>query len=215
MTDELIRGTAWGGAVRVFGAKTTELVRELQRRHDTFPTASAALGRTATAAAMMGFMLKGDEKLTVQVKGDGPIGQIVVDANAAGEVKGYVDYPHTHLPSNSLGKLDVSGAVGKTGFLNVTKDLGLKEPYRGSVPSSRASWPRTLRITSRHPSRRLPPSGWASSSIPTTPCCMRADSSSRCCRTLLTSSYRVLSKPFRRCRTSPHYLIKARRPKES
>ncbi|MFD2332497.1 Hsp33 family molecular chaperone HslO [Cohnella sp. GCM10020058] len=134
MTDELIRGTAWGGAVRVFGAKTTELVRELQRRHDTFPTASAALGRTATAAAMMGFMLKGDEKLTVQVKGDGPIGQIVVDANAAGEVKGYVDYPHTHLPSNSLGKLDVSGAVGKTGFLNVTKDLGLKEPYRGSVP---------------------------------------------------------------------------------
>ncbi|MBB6669593.1 Hsp33 family molecular chaperone HslO [Cohnella nanjingensis] len=134
MKDELIRGTAWDGAIRVFAARTTELVRELQRRHDTFPTASAALGRTATAAAMMGTMLKGDEKLTVQVKGDGPLGQIVIDANASGEVRGYVDYPHVHLPSNSMGKLDVAGAVGKTGFLNVTKDLGLKEPYRGSVP---------------------------------------------------------------------------------
>nr|WP_255654979.1 Hsp33 family molecular chaperone HslO [Cohnella sp. REN36] len=130
----MIRGTAWDGAIRVFAAKTTDLVRELQRRHDTYPTASAALGRTATAAAMMGTMLKGEEKLTVQVKGDGPIGQIVIDANAVGEVRGYVDYPHVHLPSNSLGKLDVAGAVGKTGFLNVTKDLGLKEPYRGSVP---------------------------------------------------------------------------------
>src|SRR5262249_14767957 len=79
-------------------------------------------------------MLKGDERLTIQVKGDGPIGQVVVDANAKGEVRGYVFEPHVHLPSNSMGKLDVAGAVGTTGYLNVTKDLGLKEPYRGSVP---------------------------------------------------------------------------------
>lgn len=134
MNDQLVRGTAWNGAIRVFAARTTQLVGELQRRHDTYPTATAALGRTATAAAMMGFMLKGDEKLTVQIKADGPLGQIVVDANAKAEVRGYVDEPHVHLPSNPQGKLDVAGAVGRNGFLNVTKDLGLKEPYRGSVP---------------------------------------------------------------------------------
>jgi len=132
--DGLIRGTAMGGRVRAFAVRTTALVEELRRRHDTWPTATAALGRTLTAGAMMGAMLKGDEKLTIQIKGDGPIGKIVVDANAKGEVRGYVDEPHTHLPSNSMGKLDVAGAVGRDGFLHVTKDLGLKEPYRGSVP---------------------------------------------------------------------------------
>ncbi|RED53069.1 Hsp33 family molecular chaperone HslO [Cohnella lupini] len=134
MKDELVRGTAWNGGLRVFAARTTALVSEMQRRHDTFPTATAALGRTATVAAMMGVMLKGKEKLTIQVKGDGPLGQIVMDANAEGEVRGFVDNPHIHLPSNSEGKLDVAGVVGRTGYLHVTKDLGLKEPYRGSVP---------------------------------------------------------------------------------
>ena len=132
--DRLIRGTALDGRVRAFAIRTTELVEELRRRHDTYPTATAALGRTVTAAAMMGAMLKGEEKLTVQVKGDGPIGQIVADANAKGEVRGYVAEPHVHLPSNSMGKLDVAGAVGTTGFIHITKDLGLKEPYRGSIP---------------------------------------------------------------------------------
>jgi molecular chaperone Hsp33 len=134
MKDELVRATAWDGGIRLFAARTTRLVSELQRRHDTFPTATAALGRAATAGAMMGAMLKGDERLTIQIKGDGPLGQIVVDANARAEVRGYVDHPHVHVPSNSLGKLDVSGAVGRSGYLNVIKDLGLKEPYRGSVP---------------------------------------------------------------------------------
>ncbi|MDU4695690.1 MULTISPECIES: Hsp33 family molecular chaperone HslO [Paenibacillus] len=132
--DRLIRGIALGGKVRAFAVRTTELVEELRRRHDTYPTATAALGRTVTAAAMMGAMLKGEEKLTVQVKGDGPIGQIMADANAKGEVRGYVKNPHVHLPSNSQGKLDVRGVVGTDGFIHVTKDLGLKEPYRGSVP---------------------------------------------------------------------------------
>ncbi|WP_223069010.1 Hsp33 family molecular chaperone HslO [Paenibacillus caui] len=132
--DRLIRGMAFDGKVRAFAVRTTALVEELRTRHDTYPTATAALGRTVTAAAMMGAMLKGDEKLTVQVKGDGPLGQIVADANAKGEVRGYVYEPHVHLPSNSQGKLDVAGAVGTTGFIHVTKDLGLKEPYRGSVP---------------------------------------------------------------------------------
>ncbi|MFB5679108.1 Hsp33 family molecular chaperone HslO [Paenibacillus terreus] len=134
LQDRLIRGTALDGRVRAFAIRTTELVEELRRRHDTYPTATAALGRTVTAAAMMGAMLKGEEKLTVQVKGDGPIGQIVADANAKGEVRGYVAEPHVHLPSNSMGKLDVAGAVGTSGFIHITKDLGLKEPYRGSIP---------------------------------------------------------------------------------
>ncbi|BFH65881.1 Hsp33 family molecular chaperone HslO [Paenibacillus azoreducens] len=132
--DCLIRGTAMSGRVRAFAVRTTGLVEELRQRHDTWPTATAALGRTLTAGAMMGAMLKGEEKLTIQVQGNGPIGQIVVDANAHGEVRGYVSEPHIHLPSNSQGKLDVAGAVGREGFLHVIKDLGLKEPYRGSVP---------------------------------------------------------------------------------
>lgn len=132
--DYLIRGTAYNGKVRVFAVRTTQLVDELRRRHDTYPTATAALGRTASAAAMMGAMLKGEEKLTIQVKGDGPIGQIVVDANAHGDVRGYVNNPDVHLPSNAQGKLDVAGAVGREGFIYIIKDLGLKEPYRGSTP---------------------------------------------------------------------------------
>ncbi|CAH8247623.1 Hsp33 family molecular chaperone HslO [Paenibacillus melissococcoides] len=134
MQDMLIRGTGLGGKVRIFAVRTTGLVNELQRRHGTYPTATAALGRTVTAAAMMGAMLKGDEKLTVQVKGDGPIGQIVADANAHGEVRGYVTHPQVQLASNAQGKLDVAGAVGRSGFIHVIKDLGLKEPYRGSSP---------------------------------------------------------------------------------
>jgi molecular chaperone Hsp33 len=134
MKDELVRGTAWNSGIRVFAARTTRLVSELQRRHDTFPTATAALGRAATAGAMMGIMLKDEGRLTIQVKGDGPLGQIVIDANARGEVRGYVDHPHVHLPSNSRGKLDVAGAVGTSGFVNIIKDMGLREPYRGSVP---------------------------------------------------------------------------------
>ncbi|UVI30382.1 Hsp33 family molecular chaperone HslO [Paenibacillus spongiae] len=132
--DILVRGTAWGGKIRVFAVRCTKLVDELQRRHETYPTTTAALGRTAAAGAMMGAMLKGEEKLTIQVKGDGPAGQIVVDANAHGEVRGYVDNPQVQLPSNSQGKLDVAGVVGRSGYIHIIKDLGLKEPYRGSIP---------------------------------------------------------------------------------
>ncbi|PWV96014.1 molecular chaperone Hsp33 [Paenibacillus cellulosilyticus] len=132
--DILLRGTAWGGRIRVFAVRATNLVSELQRRHGTFPTATAAFGRTLAAGAMMGSMLKGEEQLTIQVKGDGPIGQIVVDADAKGNVRGYVDHPQVHMASNSKGKLDVAGAVGRSGFIHIIKDLGLKEPYRGSSP---------------------------------------------------------------------------------
>lgn len=132
--DILLRATAWDGKIRVFSTRITNIVEEMRRRHDMFPTATAALGRTTAVGAVMGAMLKGDERLTIQVKGDGPIGQIVVDANGKGELRGYVDHPQAHHASNAKGKLDVAGAVGTSGNIYVTKDLGLKEPYRGSVP---------------------------------------------------------------------------------
>lgn len=134
MRDYLIRGTALDQKVRIFGVRATEVVAELQRRHDTWPTATAALGRAVAAGLMMGAMLKDEQKLTIQIKGNGPLGQIVVDANAKGEARGYVDNPHVDLPPNEQGKLDVKGAVGTEGALYIIKDLGLKEPYRGSIP---------------------------------------------------------------------------------
>ncbi|MZQ83420.1 Hsp33 family molecular chaperone HslO [Paenibacillus sp. 5J-6] len=134
MGDYLIRGTALQGRVRAFAVQTTDLTDELSRRHQTTPTATAALGRTAAAGLLLGAMLKGEEHLIIQVKGDGPIGQIVVDANAKGEVRGYVDNPLVDPPLKANGKLDVAAAVGTDGFLYITKDLGLKEPYKGSTP---------------------------------------------------------------------------------
>lgn len=134
LQDILVRGTAWNNKLRVFATRTTNVTEEMRRRHDMFPTATAALGRTAAVGFIMGAMLKGEERLVIQVKGDGPIGQVVVNANAKGELRGYVDYPQAHHATNKHGKLDVAGAVGTSGFIHVTKDLGLKEPYRGSVP---------------------------------------------------------------------------------
>lgn len=134
MKDYLIRGVALEGKVRAFAVLTRQLTQELHDRHQTTPTAIAALGRTAAAGLLMGAMLKGEERLTIQIKGGGPIGQIVVDANAHGEVRGYVSNPQVDLPLNQIGKLDVAGAVGTEGSLYLIKDLGLKEPYRGSIP---------------------------------------------------------------------------------
>ncbi|RXT09023.1 Hsp33 family molecular chaperone HslO [Ammoniphilus sp. CFH 90114] len=133
MKDYLVRAISRNGKVRAFAIRSTGVVEESRRRLDTWPVASAALGRSISASAMMGAMLKGNERLTVIIKGGGPIGQIVVDANGKGEVRGYVTNPHIHFPLNAMGKLDVAKAVGTDGQLLVTKDLGLKEPYNGSV----------------------------------------------------------------------------------
>jgi molecular chaperone Hsp33 len=130
--DQAVRGLAQEGRVRLLACVTTGLVAEMQRRHGTWPVATAALGRTASVAAMMAMLLKGDERLTVQVKGDGPLGAILVDATSTGDVRGYVQHPHVHLPSNAHGKLDVGGAVG-SGMLYVLRDMGLRDVYRGGV----------------------------------------------------------------------------------
>lgn len=120
--------------MRVFVAITTELANRAFRIHKTYPTATAALGRTLTAAAIMGATLKNDsDSVTIQFKGDGPLGSIVAVTDSRSHVRGYVVNPYVDIPLNSKGKLDVGGAVGK-GYLNVIKDLGLKEPYAGQVP---------------------------------------------------------------------------------
>ncbi|MGO4890170.1 Hsp33 family molecular chaperone HslO [Anaerobacillus sp. MEB173] len=134
MGDYLVRAIAFEGKVRAYAVKTTDMVGEAVRRHDTWPTASAALGRAMTATTMMGAMLKGEDKITVKIEGGGPIGQIIVDSNARGETRGYVGNPHVHFDLNSAGKLDVARAVGKDGFLSVVKDLGMREKFTGSVP---------------------------------------------------------------------------------
>ncbi|WP_350300859.1 Hsp33 family molecular chaperone HslO [Peribacillus frigoritolerans] len=134
MKDYLIKALGYEGQVRAYAVSTTDTVGEAQRRHYTWPTASAALGRAMTAGVMMGGMLKGEEKLTIKIEGGGPIGSILVDSNAKGEVRGYVTHPQTHFDLNEQGKLDVRRAVGTDGLLTVVKDIGLRDYFSGQVP---------------------------------------------------------------------------------
>ncbi|ELK48366.1 Hsp33 family molecular chaperone HslO [Halobacillus sp. ACCC02827] len=134
MSDYLVRAIAFDGQVRAFAVKSTDTVEEARRRQDTWATTSAALGRTLTVSSMMGAMLKGEDKLTVKVEGDGPAGPIVADANAKGEVRGYIKNPHVDFDLNEKGKLDVRRAVGTSGTLSIVKDLGMKDHFTGQVP---------------------------------------------------------------------------------
>ncbi|MGH7756515.1 MAG: Hsp33 family molecular chaperone HslO, partial [Vulcanimicrobiaceae bacterium] len=122
MEDRIITATARDGSLAVAAGITTELVREARRRHDLAPTASAALGRLLTAAALLGATLRGQEIVALQVAGDGPLGRLFAEARLLADgalgVRGYVDRPHADLPLNSRGKFDVGAAVG-TGRLQV------------------------------------------------------------------------------------------------
>lgn len=133
MNSYIIRAAAADYSIRAFSACTTNMVEKARVLHNTTPVASAAMGRTLTAASMMGVMMKNDnDKLTVQIKGNGPIGSVVAVSNAKGMVKGYVDNPNVDVPLKYAGKLDVGAAVGNDGNLTVIKDLGLKKPYVGT-----------------------------------------------------------------------------------
>jgi molecular chaperone Hsp33 len=132
--DYLVKALAFDGQVRAYAIKSTDTVGEAQRRHYTWPIASAALGRTISAGVMMGAMLKGEENLTIKVEGGGPIGLILVDSNAKGQVRGYVSNPHVHFELNEHGKLDVRRAVGTEGTLSIVKDIGLRDYFTGQVP---------------------------------------------------------------------------------
>lgn len=133
MSDYIVRATAADAQIRAFACTTRELVEQARRAHNTSPVVTAALGRLLSAGAMMGSMLKGDKDLlTLQIKADGPMQGMTVTADSKGNVKGYANVPDVILPANSVGKLDVAGAVG-AGVLNVIKDMGLKEPYVGQT----------------------------------------------------------------------------------
>lgn len=132
MKDYLIRGIDKAGTIRIFVATTTNMVEEARCAHNTSPTATAAIGRSITAAAMMGVMMKNeDDRLTLKISGDGPLGTIMMVANNKGDVKGYVDNPCADVPSRLDGKLDVRGVVGTNGTITTIMDLGLKDPYIG------------------------------------------------------------------------------------
>ena len=128
MYDHLIRATAPG--IRGFAAITTDLTEEARKRHNCYPLAAAALGRTMTGALLMAANLKTAEGLTVRISGDGPLGEIVADAYPDGSVRGYVKNPFVDLPLNN-GKWAIGQAVGK-GHIHVTRFVGLKQPFTGS-----------------------------------------------------------------------------------
>lgn len=132
--DYIVTGICADGYARVVGASTKHLVQQMLDIHNTSPLASAALGRLLTGACLMSNQLKNEtDCITLQVKCNGPIGGMIAVSDAHGNVRGYCQNPHVDLPlRESDGKLDVGGAVG-SGVLNVMKDLGLKEPYNGTV----------------------------------------------------------------------------------
>ena len=131
--DYIVRATAADHQLRAFAVTSKDIVEKAREIHNTSPVATAAIGRLLTAASIMGSMMKGEKDvLKLQIECGGPIGGITVTADSNADVKGYVNNPNVILPPNAQGKLDVSGALGP-GFLNVIKDIGLREPYNGQT----------------------------------------------------------------------------------
>lgn len=133
MSDYLVRIFTKEGNIRGLACVTTNLVEEARQRHDTFPTASAALGRALTGGALLGALLKTSQRVALTFEGNGPLKRIIVEAESNGAVRGYVEVPDIYLVRED-GKLDVARALGRTGLLKITKDLGLKEPEKRTVP---------------------------------------------------------------------------------
>ncbi len=135
MNDYLVRGMTMDGFVKVVAIRSTELVRRGATIHKTTPNATAAFGRALSAASMMGNMQKVENgSMTLQIKGDGPIGTIVCVSDPVGNVRGYVYEPNVPFVEKYPGKLDVGATVGTDGMLTVIRDLQMKEPYVGSIP---------------------------------------------------------------------------------
>ncbi|MFN3698674.1 MAG: Hsp33 family molecular chaperone HslO [Dictyoglomus sp.] len=133
--DYIIRGISRDKKIIAYVAKTTELVEQARIIHQASPTAIAALGRALTLTAIMGKMLKKEEeRISLQIVGNGPLGNVFAEADSQGNVRGYIKKAYIDLPPTPDGKLDVPSAIGKEGVLSVIRDLGLKEPYRGMVP---------------------------------------------------------------------------------
>lgn len=132
MKDTIIRAMALDNTLRVTSVVTTNLVEEARQKHHLSPLACAALGRTMTANLLLSWGLKGEGSLSLRFLGDGPIGGVISQAFPDNTVRGYVGNPYVELPLNEQGKLDVGGAIGR-GQLNIMKDIGLRDPYSGSI----------------------------------------------------------------------------------
>lgn len=131
----MLRGISQNGTVVFYGVDSTAIVREAERLHKTSAVTTAALGRLLTAASIMGIMLKStQDSVTLQLRGGGPAGKVLAVSDGTGNVKGYVEHPIVELPPRADGHLDVGGAVGHEGTLDVIRDLGFKQPYIGQVP---------------------------------------------------------------------------------
>ena len=134
MRDEIVRAITGDGYVKAVAVTGRDLVERARNIHTLLPMGTAALGRTLLAASMMGDMLKAEKgALTLQIKGGGPLGTILAVSDCEGNVRGYVQNPHVELMEKYQGKLDVGAAVGTDGTLTVIKDIGMKEPYVGSI----------------------------------------------------------------------------------
>ena len=132
--DQLVRAITKDGTVKAVAVTTKDLTERVRNIHKTLPVATAALGRALAAASMMGNALKEEAaSLTLQIKGGGPLGTVLAVSDHLGNVRGYVQNPQVDLPLREDGKLNVGAAVGAEGTLTVIKDLGMKEPYIGSV----------------------------------------------------------------------------------
>lgn len=134
MADQLIRATAAEGGIRAVGVITTRLTEEARQRHKLSSEATAALGRTMAGGLLLVSSMKREgSRVNIRVKGNGPLGGILVDAGLDGTVRGYVDNPFVELPPNDRGKLDVGGVVGREGYLYVVRDVGYGYPYSSTV----------------------------------------------------------------------------------
>ena len=135
MSDKIAVALTDNAAMRIYAAVTTDIAAEAQRIHNTLPLATAALGRTLTAGALMGAMQKDENvSITIQFKGNGPLGTVLVVADSSSRVRGYVQNPHADLPLRPDGKIDVGNGIGKSGYLSVIRDLGKgTQPYVGQV----------------------------------------------------------------------------------
>ncbi|MGQ9871388.1 Hsp33 family molecular chaperone HslO [Leptodesmis sp.] len=134
MADQLIRATAADGGIRAVSVITTRLTEEARQRHKLSYVATAALGRTMAAGLLFASSMKRPQsRVNIRIRGDGPLGGILVDAGLNGTVRGYVDYPDVELPPKPNGKLDVGGAVGQNGYVYVVRDVGYGYPYSSTV----------------------------------------------------------------------------------
>ena len=133
--DYLVKALALNAQVRVYLLKNTDTINEAIKRHNLWPSATSVLGKVMSMGLMMGSMLKGDQALTIKLNGNGPIGNVIVDANASGEVRGYVDNPHINFV-NTKGGLDDITAIGNSGYLEVIKDLKLKDFFTSTIEAT-------------------------------------------------------------------------------